>query len=156
MTAAELRLCVDVGTVSTDAVLMDANDRPLAKRRLPPAANAEEAVRGAIGATVEAAGADPACVTRAMVGAASVMEVLLKRRSFDRVAVIRIGAPLTRALPPLCRWPADLRRAVSAGEVVVAAWAGPAIWRTDRGLPVAGPAAFGYDTTMWHSGHDGR
>ena len=119
MTAAELRLGVDVGTVSTDAVLMDANDRLLVKCRLPPASNAEDAVRGAIGATVEAAGADPARVTRAMVGAASVMEALLKRRSLDRVAVIRIGAPLTRALPPLCRWPADLRRAVSAGEIVV-------------------------------------
>jgi N-methylhydantoinase A/oxoprolinase/acetone carboxylase beta subunit len=41
-------------------------------------------------------------------------------RTSRRIAVIRIGSPLTLAVPPLALWPPDLRLAVSAGEVVVA------------------------------------
>ena len=96
--AAELRLGVDVGTVSTDAVLMDANDRLLAKCRLP---GRERRGGGARRDRGDGRGgrADPARVTRAMVGAARDGGPA-ERRLFDRVGVIRIGAPLTRALPP--------------------------------------------------------
>jgi DUF917 family protein len=61
------------------------------------------------------------------------------------------GAVLASAPDVICVLSADTAEPVPTdrirfGEpVVVVAWAGPAIWRTDRGLAVAGPAAFGYD-----------
>ena len=62
------------------------------------------------------------------------------------------GAVLASAPDVICVLSADTAEPVPTDririgeQVVVTAWAGPAIWRTDRGLPVAGPAAFGYDT----------
>ena len=44
---------------------------------------------------------------------------VLERRRLQRVAVLRLGAPATRSVPPLLAWPDDLRRAVSAGEAIV-------------------------------------
>jgi hypothetical protein len=44
----------------------------------------------------------------------------LQRGDVARVAVVRIGAPLTLAVPPLVTWPPALRDAVSAGTAVVA------------------------------------
>jgi hypothetical protein len=41
------------------------------------------------------------------------------QQGLKRVGVLRIGSPLTHALPPLSAWPAELRSRVSAGEAVV-------------------------------------
>jgi N-methylhydantoinase A/oxoprolinase/acetone carboxylase beta subunit len=115
----ELRLGVDAGQTSADAVLVDRNDRLLAKIRLTPPPDVGEAIGSVIHRALASSGVDPARVTRAMLGASHAMSTVLERRAINRVAVVRIGRPLTGALPPLCTWPADLRRTVSAGECVV-------------------------------------
>ncbi len=115
----ELRLGVDAGTASTDAVLVDRNDRPLAEIQLLALPEVGDAIGDAIRGALSSSGVDPARVTRAMLGASDVMSTALERRAVNRVAVVRIGGPLTGALPPLCTVPAELRRAISAGECVV-------------------------------------
>jgi hypothetical protein len=49
-----------------------------------------------------------------------ITSALDERRGLARVAVLRIGGPLTTAVPPLWTWPADLRAAVCAGSAIVA------------------------------------
>jgi N-methylhydantoinase A/oxoprolinase/acetone carboxylase beta subunit len=104
---AEARLGVDVGRTRTAAVLLDAAGRPLAR------AIAAD-LRGALAAL---AGHEPRL---AMLDAGWLATDALERGRVARVAVLRIGAPLTLAVPPLAMWPAALRAAVSAGSAVVA------------------------------------
>ena len=54
-----------------------------------------------------------------MLGSRAALEAVVARRGLCRTAVVRIGAPLTTAVPPLATWPDDLRDAVSAGEAIV-------------------------------------
>lgn len=116
---ADLRLGVDVGGTHTDAVVLDERDALVAKAKVPTTPDVRDGIAAAIGSVIAASGAEPESVSRAMLGTTQVTNAVLERRNLLRVAVIRIGSPLTLALPPLASWPAELRTAVSAGEVVV-------------------------------------
>jgi N-methylhydantoinase A/oxoprolinase/acetone carboxylase beta subunit len=114
-----LRLGVDVGGTHTDAVVLDGDEILVAKAKVPTTPDVRDGIAAAIGCVIAEAAIDPATVSRAMLGTTQVTNAVLERRNLLRVAVIRIGSPLTLALPPLASWPAELRAAVSAGEAVV-------------------------------------
>jgi N-methylhydantoinase A/oxoprolinase/acetone carboxylase beta subunit len=61
---------------------------------------------------------EPARIARVML-CTHARGALSAQPGLRRVGVLRIGGPLTRALPPLSTWSADLRTRVSAGEAVV-------------------------------------
>jgi len=61
---------------------------------------------------------DPARIARVML-ATHRPGSLFARHGHKRVGVLRIGSPLTYALPPLSTWRTELRRRLSAGEAVV-------------------------------------
>jgi N-methylhydantoinase A/oxoprolinase/acetone carboxylase beta subunit len=120
MAEAELRLGVDVGGTNTDAVLIDDADRLVAKAKVATTLpHVQEGIATAIGDVLDRHNVRPVRVTRAMLGTTHAINAVLERRNVRRVAVVRIGSPLTHAVPPLTTWPADLRAAVSAGEMVV-------------------------------------
>jgi N-methylhydantoinase A/oxoprolinase/acetone carboxylase beta subunit len=58
-------------------------------------------------------------VGRIVLGTTHATNAVVTRRGLGRVAVVRLGAPATTAVPPLAGWPADLAAAVAAGTVVV-------------------------------------
>ncbi len=58
-------------------------------------------------------------ITHVMLGTTHATNAVLQRRDLRRVAVLRLGAPATFAVPPLSGWPEDLRGAISAGEAIV-------------------------------------
>jgi N-methylhydantoinase A/oxoprolinase/acetone carboxylase beta subunit len=104
---AETRLGIEVGPARAVAVVFDAAGRTLAS------ATAGD-LRGAL---AELSGHAPEL---AVVDAGELAIDALERGRAARVAVVRIGAPLTLAVPPLATWPPALRGAVSAGTAVVA------------------------------------
>ncbi|HTX63167.1 MAG TPA: hydantoinase/oxoprolinase family protein [Acidimicrobiales bacterium] len=114
----ELRLGVDVGGTHTDAVLVDRDDRLLAKIKVPTTADVtsgiEAAISGVLGASTAAAN-----VSHVMIGTTHATNAVLERKGLARVAVLRIGGPATHAIPPLFGWPEALRRAVSVAETIV-------------------------------------
>jgi N-methylhydantoinase A/oxoprolinase/acetone carboxylase beta subunit len=116
---AELRLGVDLGDTSVDAIVLDDRDSLVARAKLP---RGEEAgsMLAAAAAVTGSSGADPGMITRAVLGSVVTLEAIERTRGLRRVAVLRIGSPLTLAIPPLATWPDPLSRAVSAGETVVA------------------------------------
>jgi N-methylhydantoinase A/oxoprolinase/acetone carboxylase beta subunit len=114
----ELRLGVDLGETSVDAVVLDERDSVLARAKLARG-EAAESMRAAVAAVTGGSAADPRLVTRAVVGSSAALEAIERPHGLRRVAVLRIGSPLTLAIPPLATWPGPLRRAVSAGETVV-------------------------------------
>ena len=119
MRGADLWLGVDAGETNTDAVVMDTRHHLVAKAKVSTTADVRSGIGTAISRVVGHRDVDPARVTRAMLGTASAIGAIADRKGLTRVAVVRIGAPLTLALPPLATWPATLRAAVSAGERVI-------------------------------------
>lgn len=100
-------------------VVMDGRDRPLTQAVLD-ADDPTAALRAALDQLLASPNVDGALVTHVVLGTGQALTRALENHAVDRVAVIRIGSPLTGAVPPLAAWPLALREAVSAGETVVA------------------------------------
>jgi N-methylhydantoinase A/oxoprolinase/acetone carboxylase beta subunit len=112
----ELRIGIVGGAASTDAVAVDIHDRVLATAMV----GSRDGIAGAIRAILVRDGVDARAVRWVMLGTDHVLEDVSATQDLRKVAVVRIGGPLTLAVPPLAPWPAPLREAVSAGEIVVA------------------------------------
>jgi N-methylhydantoinase A/oxoprolinase/acetone carboxylase beta subunit len=116
--SAELQLGFDVGGTHLDAVVMDRRGRLLAKAKLGVTGR----LRDDLGAAVRAVGANgsigPDEIARVML-CTHRRGALPAEQGLKRVGVLRIGSPLTHALPPLSAWPDELRSRVSAGQAVV-------------------------------------
>ncbi|WP_084965449.1 hydantoinase/oxoprolinase N-terminal domain-containing protein [Thermoactinospora rubra] len=115
-----LRIGIDVGGTNTDAVVLDAGDRLLAKAKRPTTPEVTGGLRAALDAVLaELDDRRRAEVSRVMLGTTHATNAILERENLGRVAVVRLGAPATTSVPPLSDWPEDLRKAVSAGEAVL-------------------------------------
>jgi N-methylhydantoinase A/oxoprolinase/acetone carboxylase beta subunit len=115
---AELELGLDVGGTNSDAVVMNRRGRLLAKSKVRVTGDLPADLRAAIHAVIGNGSFDPAEIARVMLVTHS-RSSLLAQQDLKRVGVLRIGSPLTHALPPLSTWPPELRARVSAGEAVV-------------------------------------
>jgi N-methylhydantoinase A/oxoprolinase/acetone carboxylase beta subunit len=109
-----LRIGIDVGGTNTDAVLMDASDRVVARTKTPTTADIIAGIRTALSDVLSPAPQAP--VTAAMLGTTQCTNAVVERRGLRSVAILRLGAPSTAAVPPLADWPNDLRSVV-AGPV---------------------------------------
>src|SRR5690606_17786125 len=58
----------------------------------------------------------PAAVEAVMIGTTHFTNAVVEARHLQEVAIVRLGMPATRALPPLVDWPSRLR-AVVGGHV---------------------------------------
>jgi N-methylhydantoinase A/oxoprolinase/acetone carboxylase beta subunit len=115
----DLRLGVDVGGTNTDAVVLDRDDRLIARAKVPTTPDVSTGIARAAAEAVGGLEEERTRITHAMLGTTHATNAVLERRHLRKVALIRIGAPATLAVRPLFGWPDDLRRIVSAGESVV-------------------------------------
>ncbi|WP_218595973.1 hydantoinase/oxoprolinase N-terminal domain-containing protein [Pseudonocardia oceani] len=111
---------IDVGSTSVDAVLVDATGAVVAQAKIAATTELRSCIDAAVTALLADGSIDPVAVRSASLGTARTSDAITSRTGLRRVAVLRIGAPLTTALPPLVTWPARLRSAVDAGTAVVA------------------------------------
>jgi N-methylhydantoinase A/oxoprolinase/acetone carboxylase beta subunit len=114
----DFRLGIDVGGTNTDAVILDAADRVLAKAKVPCTPDITGGITEAIDAVLRAPGVDSGRITHVMLGTTHATNAVLERRKLRRVAVIRIGGPATHAIRPMFGWPADLARAVCVAATI--------------------------------------
>jgi N-methylhydantoinase A/oxoprolinase/acetone carboxylase beta subunit len=117
---ADLRLGVVVGPTNADAAVLDDRDQVVVAAKVAARNDGPASVAAAIRAVLGPRGASPGRIGSVMVGSMDLRRGLAEGRHPVRVAVVRIGSPLTLAVPPLATWPERLRLAVSAGEIVVA------------------------------------
>jgi len=115
----DLRLGVDVGGTNTDAVVLDRDDRLLARAKVPTTGDVTGGIAEAIREVADRIGDAGTRITHAMLGTTHATNAVLERRNLRRVAVLRIGAPATFAVRPLFGWPEDLRATISVGETIV-------------------------------------
>ena len=92
---------------------IDDDDRVLAAREDPD--HRGSLARGSSAALAAVLPDDGAPVGWVALGTTHALNALLRRRDLGRVAVLRIGAPATRSVPPFAGWPDDLRDAIDAG-----------------------------------------
>lgn len=109
-------LSADTGV---EAVLLNARRRVCASARSPSSASPCAGCAGALDALSDDLGRPLPAATRVTLGSDWVAKALREQRGLTRVALIRVGGPLTGAVPPLWTWPAALRGAVSAGAAIV-------------------------------------
>jgi N-methylhydantoinase A/oxoprolinase/acetone carboxylase beta subunit len=115
----DCRLGVDVGGTNTDAVIMDADDRVIAKAKVPGTADITSGIVTAIDAVLGTPGVEPQRISHVMLGTTHATNAVLERRNLRRVAVIRIGGPATYSIRPMFGWPQGLVEAVSVGAAIV-------------------------------------
>jgi N-methylhydantoinase A/oxoprolinase/acetone carboxylase beta subunit len=115
----DCRLGVDVGGTNTDAVIMDAADRVIAKAKVPGTADITSGIVAAIDAVLGTPGVKPHRISHVMLGTTHATNAVLERRHLRRVAVLRIGGPATYSIRPMFGWPRDLVDAVSVGAEIV-------------------------------------
>ncbi len=115
----DCRLGVDVGGTNTDAVIMDAADRVIAKAKVPGTADITSGIVAAIDAVLGTPGVEPERISHVMLGTTHATNAVLERRNLRRVAVLRIGGPATYSIRPMFGWPRDLVDAVSVGAEIV-------------------------------------
>lgn len=105
-----LRVGVDVGHSSTDAVLMDGRGI-VAVVKTPSTSDVGGNVAAALEALMRDAHVTPAAIAAVMIGTTHFADAFAERRVAP-VACIRLGLPATAALPPMIDWPDDMRAAV--------------------------------------------
>ncbi len=116
--APRLRLGIDVGGTNTDAVLMH-GDEVVAWHKVTTGRHITDAIVAAAGAVLQQGGVDQEQIYAVMLGTTQFTNAVIERRRLNPVAVLRLAAPATTAVPPLSDWPEDLR-AVVGGHVYLA------------------------------------
>jgi hypothetical protein len=111
---------IDVGSTNADAVVIDGAGAVVAQVKVPATDDLDECVETAIATLLTRSAVDPARVGAVTLGTARTTDAIHTGAGLQRVAVLRIGAPLTSAMPPLVTWPAGLREQVTAGTAIVA------------------------------------
>ena len=111
------RIGIDVGGTNTDAVLVE-GDRVLAAVKAPTSADVTAGIVAALRA-LRRKSALAAEVAAVLVGTTHFINAVVQRRWLSRVGTIRLAAPATTELPPVCDWPADLAALVDGGAWVV-------------------------------------
>jgi N-methylhydantoinase A/oxoprolinase/acetone carboxylase beta subunit len=119
MPAVDLRLGVDVGGTNTDAVVLDADDRLLAKAKVPTTPDVSSGITASIEAVLSRGDVEGRRLSHLMLGTTHATNAVLQRRGLRRIAVLRVGGPATRSVRPMFGWPEDLRRAVTVGDAIV-------------------------------------
>jgi N-methylhydantoinase A/oxoprolinase/acetone carboxylase beta subunit len=115
----DCRLGIDVGGTNTDAVVLDAGDRVLAKAKVPTTPDIIGGITAVLEAVLQAPAVQPGRITHVMLGTTHATNAVLERRKLRRVAVIRIGAPATYAVRPMFDWPADLAEVICVDSAIV-------------------------------------
>ncbi len=115
----DLRVGMDVGGTNTDAVVLDENNRILARTKQATTSDVRSGMQNALTYVIDALGADAQRIGRVMLGTTHATNAILERRALGRVAAIRLGAPASLSLEPMESWPDDLRDAVCVGACIL-------------------------------------
>lgn len=108
-----LRIGIDVGGSSTDAVAMDGAS-VVAAAKLPTTADITGGIAAALDAVLREARLPPAAIGAVLIGTTHFARAFAERR-VTRTACIRLALPSTAGLPPAIDWPEEIRAAVSCG-----------------------------------------
>jgi N-methylhydantoinase A/oxoprolinase/acetone carboxylase beta subunit len=88
--------------------------RVLAEVKTGTTADVTSGIVSALGGLVDQGGASASDVQAVMIGTTHFTNAVVEAKRLVPTAVVRLGLPATRALPPLIAWPPRLRKAIAA------------------------------------------
>lgn len=106
------RLGIDVGGTNTDAVILDAEDTPIAQTKRPTTEDITTGIVNALDDVLDAVEFTVSEIEYVMLGTTHATNAITERRGLNDVGVIRLGAPATESIRPLLEWPDDLEAAI--------------------------------------------
>lgn len=107
---------VDVGGTNTDAVILR-KKTVLSSAKVPTTEDVTSGITEAIKSTLtqlpdEFQPNPTQYVARVNIGTTHFVNAVVQRKFLTKVAVLRLCGPATKAIPPLCDFPADLRNVI--------------------------------------------
>jgi N-methylhydantoinase A/oxoprolinase/acetone carboxylase beta subunit len=118
--AREIKVCIgiDVGGTNTDAVAL--YDRKVVAKSKKPTTSwittgVQNALRSVLRQLTENFKDRNVRVCRVNIGTTHFLNAVLQRKNLAAVTVVRLCGPASRALPPFCDFPEDLRAVVCSG-----------------------------------------
>lgn len=112
------KLGIDVGGTNTDAVIIDENYNVIAEIKNPTSDDIYSGIVGALKNVLNVSGVEKEKITQAMLGTTQCTNAIVERRNLARIGVLRIGAPASRAVPPMVDWEDDVRSICIRSEIV--------------------------------------
>ena len=102
-----MRIGIDVGGTHTDAVLMNGS-QILASTKALTSSDVLSGILDALNTILSQASVKSKAIKAIMIGTTQFTNAVVERRELSKVAVIRLGAPSGKGLPPMIDWPSDL------------------------------------------------
>lgn len=113
------RLGIDVGGTNTDAVILDEQNRVMAKCKRPSSEDISTGITEAVDAVLGESGINPSQIVHAMLGTTHSTNAIVERKGLARAGIIRLGAPSGIAVPPFLDWPDDIIRHIGSHYRIV-------------------------------------
>jgi N-methylhydantoinase A/oxoprolinase/acetone carboxylase beta subunit len=113
------RIGIDVGGTHTDAVILDQQNKLLAKAKAATTEDIATGITRAIAACLRHSGIHPDEISHAMLGSTHCTNAVVERKRLAKIGIVRIGAPATLAIPPCTGWPKEMLEAVFVGSCMV-------------------------------------
>lgn len=113
------RLGIDIGGTNTDAVVLNEENKVIAKGKTADTQDVITGVIHIVGSVLHDAQIHPQDISHAMLGTTQVTNAIIERKGLSRVGIIRLGAPATQAIHPLAGWPSDLRKYVEGPHAIL-------------------------------------
>ncbi|MEW6048517.1 MAG: hydantoinase/oxoprolinase family protein [Bacillota bacterium] len=115
----DLRIGFDVGGTFTDGVVVRGR-QVIAKTKSITTEDVTTGIINALDKLLAQPGVEASRIAMVSLGTTHTTNAIIERRGLDRVAIFRLGAPATTAIPPLTGWPEDLKEAIGgSGNVHV-------------------------------------
>ncbi|MEC4728420.1 hydantoinase/oxoprolinase family protein [Shewanella sp. D64] len=102
-----IRLGVDVGGTNTDAVLI-CGHHVLASTKQTTTDNIYQGIENAVTDVLQQTDLSSEEIDFCMIGTTAFTNAFVQRRELNDVAIIRLGLPTAKALPPLTGWPQSM------------------------------------------------
>ena len=108
-----MRIGIDVGGTHTDAVILN-GDKVIAATKALTSADVISGVTAALDEILKQSAVSQSAIKTVMIGTTQFTNAIIERRELSRAAIIRIGLPSGRGMPPMVDWPQDMIEAVDA------------------------------------------
>lgn len=103
-----LRIGIDVGGTNTDAVLMSGTS-VLGWVKAGTTRDVTTGITAALRELLAKTQAATSDISAVMIGTTHFVNAVVQRRDLTETAIVRLGLPATKGLPPMIDWPSDLR-----------------------------------------------
>lgn len=105
-----MRIGIDVGGTHTDAVILD-GDKVIAATKALTSADVVQGVSKALDEVLKQSDLSTSQINSVMIGTTQFTNAIIERRELSDIAIIRIGLPSGRGMPPMIDWPNDIKAA---------------------------------------------